>query len=270
MSTEPAAPAATARSLLFTLLGEYVHPSSERVWTGALLEAFGAVGVAEKAARQAIARAAAAGWIEGGKAGREAWWKLTPAGKAAITEGSQRVSAVRRADTAWSGSWLVLHITLPDARRTDRLRLYRVLHWLGFGSPTAGLWVCPHVDRAPALQARIEALRLEGNALAFVGHDLPVGLDARALAKQAWDLRALAAHHQALDRKFAALRPRDDRATFIAHVALVNAFQRLPAVDPGLPAALLPRDWNGARIIRRLEALRARWREPAHRYWSAL
>jgi phenylacetic acid degradation operon negative regulatory protein len=130
--------------------------------------------------------------------------------------------------------------------------------------------VCPHVDRASALQARIKDLRLEGSALAFAGRDVPVGVDARALASHAWDLPALSAHYQQLDRTFSAIRPRDDRAMFIAHVQLVNAFQRLPAIDPGLPAALLPRDWNGARIIRRLEALRARWREPAHRYWRDL
>ena len=50
----------SARSLLLTVLGEFVHARGGRVWTGTLVDALGALGVEQKSARQALARAAAA------------------------------------------------------------------------------------------------------------------------------------------------------------------------------------------------------------------
>jgi len=264
------AAAASAPSLLLTLLGEYVYPSTEPVWTAALVQAFLAVGVAEKAARQALARAAAAGWIEGGKEGRQAWCRLTDVGTRLIAEGSQRVRAIRHGAEEWTGSWLLLHVTLPESRRSDRLRLYRNLQWLGFGSPTPGVWICPHLDRVDGVEARLRKLGLELDALAFQARSLPFGLPQAQLVERAWDLESIAAHYRGLDEQFGVLRPRTDEAFFVAHVQLVNAIQRLPALDPGLPPVLLPRNWDGTRVTRKLNELRLRWREPAHVHWRRL
>lgn len=266
----PPAPAASARSILLTLLGEFVYPSNEPVWTSTLLQAFAAVGIAEKAARQTLARASTGGWIEGGREGRQAWWSISKAGTRLISEGSQRVRDLRTAAEDWTGGWVLVHVTLPEARRADRLRLYRILQWLGFGSPTPGLWICPHQIRANAVQARLEQLGLQDDTLAFAASVLPFGLPQPVLVQRAWDLDSLAAHYRELERQFGSLRPRSDEAVFVSHVQLVNALQRLPAVDPGLPLALLPPNWDGARVTRKLNDLRARWREPAHVYWRRL
>jgi phenylacetic acid degradation operon negative regulatory protein len=263
-------PAASARSLLLTLLGEFVHPSSEPIWTSALLQAFAAVGVAEKAVRQTLARASAAGWIEGGRDGRQAWWRLAPASSDLIVEGSRRVRSLRQASQDWSGTWVLLHITLPETRRADRLRLYRALSWLGFGSPTPGLWICPHEDRASAAEAKVKELDLDDHTMAFQARGIDFGVQLAQLVAQAWDLNALAAHYRELEDRFSALRPRSEENVFVAHVQLVNELQRLPGIDPGLPAKLLPRGWDGERVTRRLEELRARWREQAHAHWRAL
>ncbi|WP_159596208.1 PaaX family transcriptional regulator [Hydrogenophaga sp. BPS33] len=266
----PAAPAASARSLLLTLLGEYVYPSTEGVWTQTLLQAFALVGIAEKAARQALARANTAGWIEGGKEGRQAWWALSPGGSALIAEGSRRVLGLAQNKHEWAGGWLLLHVTLPETRRADRLRLYRVLHWMGFGSPTPGLWICPHADRADAVRAQLRELGLEDDTLAFQARSLDFGIPQPTLVQKAWDVPALAEHYLELESRFSALRPRNAEDHFQAHAQLVNAFQRLPAVDPGLPHSLLPSDWVGTRVTKRLNELRARWREPAHAQWQAM
>ena len=266
----PAAPAASARSLLLTLLGEFVYPSTGPIWTSTLVQAFATVGIAEKAARQTLARASAAGWLEGGKEGRRAWWGMNPQITRLISEGSQRVRGLRHAAQEWPGDWLVLHITLPESRRADRLKLYRVLQWMGFGSPTPGLWICPHQDRAAAVEQRVKQLGLEGDTLAFVARSLPLGLQQQELVQRAWNVEALAAYYRRLEHQFGTSRPRGGEAIFIAHVQLVNALQRLPAVDPGLPAALLPRHWDGERVSRRLEELRARWHDAAHAHWGTL
>lgn len=269
-ASPPPAPSASARSLLLTLLGEYVYPSTEPVWTQSLLQAFALVDIAEKAARQALARASAAGWIEGGKEGRQAWWSLSAGGKQLIGDGSRRVLGLFQNAEEWDGGWLLLHVTLPEARRADRLRLYRLLHWMGFGSPTPGLWICPHQDRAAAVARRLQELALEDDTLAFQARSLDIGIPQEALVQKAWDVSALAAHYLELESRFGSLRPRSAESHFQAHAQLVNAIQRLPAVDPGLPRALLPEDWVGTRVTTRLNELRQRWREPAHAFWKDL
>ena len=54
---------ASARSLLLTVLGEFVHPRHTSVWTATLLESLGVLGVEEKSARQALTRAANEGLL---------------------------------------------------------------------------------------------------------------------------------------------------------------------------------------------------------------
>src|SRR3954471_7816218 len=78
--------AASARSLLLTVLGEFVLPAARPVRTAALLELLADVDVAEKAARQALMRTADSGWIASRRAGRESRWSLTEAGERLLRE----------------------------------------------------------------------------------------------------------------------------------------------------------------------------------------
>jgi len=54
-------PPASARSLLLTVLGEFLYPRHDPEWTTALIRVLGGLGVESHAARQAITRSAAAG-----------------------------------------------------------------------------------------------------------------------------------------------------------------------------------------------------------------
>jgi hypothetical protein len=56
-------PEASARSLLLTVVGEFCYPHDDAVWTAALIRVLGGLGVESHAARQAITRAADAGWL---------------------------------------------------------------------------------------------------------------------------------------------------------------------------------------------------------------
>ncbi len=260
----------SARSVLLTLLGEFVHPTHESTWTSTLLYAFHGVGIAEKSARQAIARASAAGWIENDREGRRASWRLTASADALIGEGSRRVRGIRSSIESWQGEWVVLHISLPESRRADRLRVYRALSWLGFGNPTPGLWICPHADRAEAARKTVEEMGLTEHTIALNAHSLGFGVSERDLVAQAWDLQSISSHYDALVERFAGLRPRSEEAIFFAHIELVNELQRLPSIDPGLPVPLLPTGWQGTRAATRLNELRAKWRDAAHAHWRTV
>src|SRR5205823_12728355 len=69
----------SARSVLFTLLGELVLRTGGAAWTSAFIDVFGRLGVEEKAARQALMRTAADIWLSSERVGRRTVWRLTPA-----------------------------------------------------------------------------------------------------------------------------------------------------------------------------------------------
>jgi phenylacetic acid degradation operon negative regulatory protein len=258
----------SARSLLLTLLGEFVLHDNRPVWTATLLHVLQGVGVVEKSARQAIARAAAAGWIESLRDGRRTSWILTTRGRELITAGSARLKSL--AGESWNNEWLILHISLPETHRTMRVKLYRALSWLGFGNPSPALWVNPHVDRQTETKTLISDFDLTDVAFGFVGRSFDLGVSDAQLTSRAWDLQAVSAHYRELASSFQKLRPRSDDAVLFAHVQLVNQLQRLPYVDPGLPTELLPSGWQGREDAARLAAIRQRWQGSAHERWAAL
>lgn len=260
----------SARSLLLTLLGEFVLPAGKPTWTSPLLHGLAGAGVGEKAARQAIARAAAAHWIESESAGRRTAWRLTASGRRFIQDGSRRLRSLRGEAGHWNGDWLLLHVTLPEARRDARLRTYKALGWMGFGNPTPGVWISPDTGRAAEVRQLIADRKLGGLVLAFEARTLDIGMPLRTLVDRAWNLDEVNRHYEALVARFSAMRPATDDDFLFAHVQLVNALQRLPAIDPGLPAELLPPGWSARLLSERLWNLREKWRARAHQRWQDL
>jgi phenylacetic acid degradation operon negative regulatory protein len=258
----------SARSLLLTLFGEFARHGSEHVWTATLLYALEGVGVGEKSARQAIMRTAASGWIESIKDGRRASWRLTARGRDLINAGSERLKSLR--DESWEQRWLILHISLPETHRAVRVKVYRALSWLGFGNPAPALWVNPHVERQAETKDLIARFDLSKVAFGFAGNSLDLGVTDKELVARAWDMESISAHYRQLVATFGKMRPRSDEAILFAHVQLVNQLQRLPYIDPGLPALLLPTTWRGQEYAARLADIRERWHEAAHRRWAAV
>src|ERR1700749_945420 len=91
LSRRHSAGAESARGLLFTVLGEFVLPAGGAVWTSAIIDVLGRVGVEEKAGRQALMRTAADGFLESEKVGRRTRWRLTDDASTLLTEGTQRI-----------------------------------------------------------------------------------------------------------------------------------------------------------------------------------
>ena len=260
----------SARSLLLTVLGEFVLPSGQAVWTSALLHALLGVGTAENSARQAIARSAAAGWLEGRKDGRQVRWRLTPTGRHVIEAGSRRVTALSAPRPAWDGRWRVLVITVPNSQRDARRKLYRGLSWAGFGNPTAGTWVTPNAEAVAPAGEVVEGLGLSPWCLSFEGSGLGIGLTDQDIVDQAWDLDAIAQHYAESLSRFANVPVTDGDEALFTQVALVNELQRFPFMDPRLPFDLLPANWLGRTAPARFQEIRAQWHDAAHARWREL
>jgi phenylacetic acid degradation operon negative regulatory protein len=260
----------SARSYLLTLLGEYVLPSQKPIWTATLLKALMAIGFAENASRQAIARAASAGWLEGARNGRRVMWRISPKFQLSMERGLQRVRSIGREPRPWNGQWLIFVISLPDAQRTVRTKLYKVLRWAGYGAPSAGLWVTPHTDRLPETAEIVRRFHLDDVAYVFTGETNGLGVPVEKLVQSAWDWESIDCEYDSILKRAAAWQPRSPQSTFLAHCGLIQEWQQLPFIDPGLPTELLPVDWKGRKAAKRLEDLRDRWAVEAHKYWRTL
>ncbi|NUR82822.1 MAG: PaaX family transcriptional regulator [Nonomuraea sp.] len=254
----------SARSLLLTVLGEYVLPQGSPAWTSSLLRVLGGVGVEEKSARQALSRMAADGWLASEREGRRVRWRLTPRGRDLLSEGAERIYAFGRDRDPWDGRWVVLITSVPESRRELRHRLRTKLTWAGFGSPAPGVWVSPHASREAEAKQVVEGLGLD--AYSFNGPYAGIGSE-RTLVEQAWHLGELAGHYQEFIQEFAGSRPPD---ALSAQVRLVDAWRRFPLQDPRLPLELLPPDWIGLRAANVFNDLHAAWHERAQEAWRAL
>jgi phenylacetic acid degradation operon negative regulatory protein len=261
--------AASARSLLLTVLGEFVHPRHTSVWTATLIEALGALGVEEKSARQSLARTAREGHLRSVRHGRRVLWELSPEGAALLESGTRRIYGFMGEHRPWDGRWLVLTVPVPETQRRLRHRLRTRLTWLGLGSPTSGLWITPDATKAAGVQEVIRDLGLEGQAFAWTGSASGLG-DEQRLLGDAWDLAEVEERYRDFLAEHADRVVASPQEAFTAQVAMVQEWRRFPFLDPDLPRELLDHDWPGPRAAAVFHAQHAAWHEAAQAHWDRL
>jgi phenylacetic acid degradation operon negative regulatory protein len=259
----------SARSLLLTVLGEFVHPRAERVWTGTLVEALGALGVEEKAARQALTRTANEGLLTSSRHGRRVLWDLTDHGAELLEAGTRRIYGFMRQRRAWDGRWLVVTVSIPETQRQLRHRFRTRLTWLGLGSPTSGLWITPDEHKEPEVHAVIRDLGLDSQAFAWSGPATGIGDESR-LIQEAWDLDEVEGRYLDFLTGFEGRRADTPRDAFVAQVQMVQEWRRFPFLDPDLPSELLDHDWPGPRAAAVFHDRHDRWHRQAQAEWDRM
>lgn len=258
-----------ARSLLLTILGEYVAPREKGAWTGTLVAALGAVGVREKAARQAISRSTADGWLSGARTGRRVRLSPTPSTQEMLAEGARRIYSFGDGRTGWDGRWLVVIASVPEEQRHLRHRLRTGLAWAGFASLGPGVWITPDAGREDEARRVVEALGPAVQAASFVGRHAALG-DEPSLVARAWDLPELERRYTRFVDDFEARRPAGTAETFEAQTRLVHEWRRFPFLDPGLPDVLLPQTWVGRRARDLFARRHAEWAPAAQEWFEAV
>lgn len=258
--------APAARSLLLTILGEYVLPRGEAVWQETLVAALVSVGYTQHAARQALARSVRDGWLSSTRVGRRARVTLSARTAELLRSGAARIYSFGQ-PREWDGRWLVLILRVPEARREVRHQLRTRLAWAGLGSMGSGVWLTPHVERETELRALLQAPAAE--ATSFTAS---LGLLGRPedVAAVAWDLDAVREHYEAFIDDFAGIRPSSGEASFRMQTLLVHAWRKFPFLDPDLPAELLPAGWPRKRAYDLFTGRHARWSQPARSYFAEL
>jgi phenylacetic acid degradation operon negative regulatory protein len=259
----------SARSLLMTLLGEYVLPRGVPVWTSSLVDTLATFDVEEKSARQALARTAAEGWMESDRVGRRVRWSLTPPGRKLLTEGAQRIYEFGSVERPWDGQWLVLLVSVPESKRDLRHRLRTRLTWAGFGSPEAGVWISPDVSRQDEAMEILTNLDLARAAMSFVASYGTIG-EVGSMVGRAWDLSEVETRYEEFMTEFGTLEPADGPAVLHAQTLLVHEWRRFPFLDPQLPAELLPGNWRGTQAAQLFHRRHQEWRPAAQQHWDQL
>jgi phenylacetic acid degradation operon negative regulatory protein len=260
----------SARSLLISVLGQWVGPSDTPVWTATLVGALEALGVEERAARQAVNRTAADGWLEGESIGRYTRWRLTASGLRMIGSAVPRVQRSIVADPAWDGTFLLLALTGAAPDRAARDRLAVGLDFEGFGALGPGLWVAVTEGAREGGGSVLDSCGLSEQALLFSATTIEGAETPAEVVAMAWDLETAAEAHQAFLDEFDGVVPADDREAFALRTRMAHDWRHLLSVDPSRPPELLPADWAGTRARAVFQRDFADWAAGATSYYTRL
>lgn len=255
----------SARSVLFTVLGELVLPTGGEAWTSAFIDVLGRLGVEEKAARQALMRTAADGWLSPERIGRRTVWRLTPAAERLLRDGTERIFGFTAAAADWDGRWTLVIARTQETERSARHLLRTRLRWAGFGSAMPGVWLSPRSDRGDEVRQILTGAGLPDGYLFTAEYQ--GGGSLAAMVGNAWDLDELTREY---DEFTGAFGGQVSTAPLAAVIDLVHAWRRFPWIDPGLPVQFLPTPWAGTAAHALFARLHAAWADEARAEWKRL
>jgi phenylacetic acid degradation operon negative regulatory protein len=255
----------SARSLLFTVLGELVLPTGGQAWTSAFIDVLGRLGVEEKAARQALMRTATDNWLSSERVGRRTVWRLTPASERLLRDGTERIFGFRAVAEDWDGRWTIVIARTPETERATRHVLRTRLRWAGFGAIMPGVWLSPRGDRGAEVREILAEAGLPDGYL--FAAEYQGGGPVTAMVGQAWDLGELARAYDDFIGIFGGPVGPDP---LVRVIDLVHAWRRFPWIDPGLPAAFLPTPWSGSEAAGLFARRHAEWADEAISEWQQL
>lgn len=236
------------RALIVTFYGLYARGADGWVSVRALIGLLAEAGVDAQAVRSAISRLKRRGVLVARTVEGLAGYALSDQAREMLREGDRRIFEPPRARR--DDHWLLAVFSVPELERDRRHRLRSTLSWLGFGTVSSGVWIAPAHVEAEA-RTKLEEAGLDAYVDLFRSEH--VGF--RALPEQVaewWDLDSLEqeygeflATYRPVRDAWCGRRRVDDAAAFADHLRLLTSWRRMPYLDPGLPAELLPADWPG-------------------------
>jgi phenylacetic acid degradation operon negative regulatory protein len=254
----------SATSLLRTIIGCYLRCLGGWIASAALMELMTTVGVNQTRTRTAILRMRSKGMltieIRDGRAG----YALEPAALPRLARGDRRIYSPRAMSV--SDRWCLISYSIPESRRQLRHQLRRRLSWIGCGTVSAALWICPEYLTSD-VEDILTDLGIREEAVIFLASESRLDGGLEQAVAQWWDLPAIAARHQTFLSGYGSVA--DDlapRQAFATWMGCLDTWRVIPYVDPGLPLAWLPADWPGNRSIPLFADLRERLEDPSGRY----
>jgi phenylacetic acid degradation operon negative regulatory protein len=252
----------SATSLLRTIVGACLRELGGRVSVAHLIRLLDAVGVSQAQARTAVLRVSRKGLLS---PGGNADYVLSPAAAPMLEGGDRRIYTFRQMGD--DDPWCLISFSIPETLRAERHQLRRQLSWIGCGTVSSALWICPAFLTAE-VEGILAELHLRNHATLFeTTTPRPAGTLADAAAEW-WDLADLESRHRGfLDATvgFAELEPEGSTA-FAAWIRTLDEWRIIPYLDPGLPPSALPTDWPGFASVDRFGELMALFAETGRKF----
>jgi phenylacetic acid degradation operon negative regulatory protein len=228
------------QSLLLTFLGDHVAERRIAVFSGSVIRALEGVGVAEQATRSTLSRMVSRGLLTRQRAGRRAYFGLTPRAEEILADGGVRIwntGAVNKSD---DGVWTLIAFTFPDAWSRQRHDLRSKLTWAGFGPLQSGVWIShSEVDVEPVLAE----LGLSEHVKVFAAEPRPP-TDIGEMVREAFDLMTIAGrYHDFIERWDLAENRKASADPLALTLRMTTEWLDIIRKDPRLPIAHLPEGW---------------------------
>ena len=270
--TDATARSARLRHLIITVYGLYARHDGGWLSVATLIRLLADLGIDEPPVRSAISRLKRRGILRSQRYGGSAGYQLSAEALAILREGDARIFRRRRATPA--DGWVLAVFSVPESERHRRHVLRSELTRLGFGMVAPGVWIVPaHPDDTTAETLR--RLGLDGYADLFRADHLAFG-DPAGKIRRWWDLDEMERQYSSFIRAYEPVwqgfgsGPPGSREAFACYVRVLTDWRRLPYLDPGLPAELLPGGWAGIRAADLFFSLRERLEAPARAYVAAV
>ncbi|MFP3986254.1 PaaX family transcriptional regulator C-terminal domain-containing protein [Streptomyces sp. E11-3] len=265
MSDSPTRPS----SLINTVYGAFLRRLGGWISIADLITLMSELDVDSQAVRSAISRLKKKGVLEPERQSATGY-RLSPAVHPVFDEGDRRIfGSLEPADLA--DGWAMAVFSVPETERSYRYQLRTRLTWLGFGNMAPGVWLAPGrlLDDARDM---LQRLGLSDYVHLFAA-DYAAFSDLRATVGTWWDFPALEAQYAAFTDAYAPVAEHlsrqdalDPAEAFGHYVPMLTRWRRLPYLDPGLPAELLPADWNAVAARQVFQDLHHILAEPSLRH----
>ena len=222
-------------SLVITVFGDAVLPRGGRVALVALQDVMGRLRIEAGALRTAMSRLAADRWVVRERDGRNSFYRLAKEGRHAFDLATRRIYAA--GPPTWDGAW-----TVAIASPKSGVELRQRMDEAGFLRVEGSVYLRPETRGAPdPADALAGMLVIHGSS---AEHPEATRMLWPSEEIAAAYLTFIEAHRPLFDalQRNATLRPLDAMA---ARTLVIHDWRRIALRDPGLPLALLPKDWPG-------------------------
>jgi phenylacetic acid degradation operon negative regulatory protein len=250
--------ASTPRHLILSVFALYARERDNWLSVSSVIAMLEALDVDAAATRSSISRLKKRGVLEPERRHDSAGYRLSATTLAALADGDLRIW---RPAPDGDPEWLIVMFSVPESERDKRHALRSHLTRLGFGNAAAGVWVAP-AELYDETLAVLDRAGLAAYTEFFRGDYLGVGSEVSRVAEW-WDLDEIGSAYAEFVRDFAEVEATDPAEAFAAYVPMLTEWRRLPYLDPGLPASVLPADWPGGAAERLFTELDARLRDDA-------
>jgi phenylacetic acid degradation operon negative regulatory protein len=253
----------SATSLVRSVVGLYLRRLDGWIAAADLITLLEDLGVPAALARTAIARVKQKSLLVSERNSRGVGYRLNEDAAGMLLAGDRRIFAPRRMTAG--DPWCLLSFSIPEQDRAIRHQLRRRLRWIGCGTVSPALWICPAFLSGEVEQI-LEDLRLREHSTVFQATDARGAGSLRDSVANWWDLPRIASLHDEFIADASLLlstSPTDGADAFRRYVRCIDSWRPIPYLDPGLSVELLPADWSGDRSEKLLTQLGERLAEPS-------